>query len=582
MRLHWGLSLLPAVYSIFAGPPRPNTAKNLVETFDHYPVNSTKSKLLIGRNSTGDTCKPEPTSRYLNSVTEKFAVNGTGIPEVDFDVGESYAGLLPISNKTDEKDKMFFWFFPTVNEEHKDDKEIIIWLTGGPGCSSLIALLQENGPFSWQPGTLKPKRNPWSWHLLTNVVWIEQPIGTGFSEGEPSISNEDELAAQFMGFWRNFVDVFGLHGWRVYIAAESYGGFYGPYISSHFIDANDTDHYNLAGLIIYDGATTVETVQYYLPILPYISRHASEFALDDNTLFLARKISDECGFTEFYDRYLTFPPSGTQPIIDPVTGMLPNVTSITNTTCIATLTETVQNGILKTNPCFNIYNILDHCPMVYTPIDDPYSSRTDNPYFNRADVKTAIHAPASATWHSCVLPSQVFKPNDSSLPSGQKQLPRVIETTQNVIFAHGDADWVIPMDGVLLGIQNMTWGGKMGFQCKPKDPFYVPLYGFDPFGNQTVYYASDMLAGTGVMGTVHEERGFTFVVTKLAGHQGPGYAPAASIRHLEKLLGRVDSLSRTEPFTLPELRNITQLEEPLGMGTAHIPEGRGSTKPLEG
>ncbi|PKK49372.1 hypothetical protein CI102_5999 [Trichoderma harzianum] len=575
MRLHWVLSLLPAVYSIFAGPLRPNTAKNLVETFDHYPANSTTSKLLIGRNSTGDTCKSEPTSRYLNSVTEKFAVNGTGIPEIDFDVGESYAGLLPISNKTDEKDKMFFWFFPTVNEEHKDDKEIVIWLTGGPGCSSLVALLQENGPFSWQPGTLKPKRNPWSWHLLTNVVWIEQPIGTGFSEGEPSITNEDELAAQFMGFWRNFVDVFGLHGWRVYIAAESYGGYYGPYISSHFIDANDTDHYNLAGLIIYDGAIATDTVHYYLPILPYISRHASEFALDDNTLFHVRQISDECGFTEFYDRYLTFPPSGTQPIIDPVTGMLPNVTSITAETCGDTLAEIVQNGILMTNPCFNTYNILDHCPTVYSPI-------FDDPYFNRTDVKKAIHVPASTPWRWCREREYVFKFNDSSLPSGQKQLPRVIETTQNVIFAHGDADWVIPMDGVLLGIQNMTWGGKMGFQCKPKDPFYVPLYGFDPFSNQTVYYASDMLAGTGVMGTVHEERGFTFVVTKLAGHQGPGYAPAASIRHLEKLLGRVDSMSCTEPFTLPELRNITQLEEPLGMGTVHIPEGRGPTKPLEG
>ncbi|KAL7955970.1 Alpha/Beta hydrolase protein [Trichoderma compactum] len=575
MGFHWVLPLLPAINSIFAGPPGPSTA--LVEPFDHHPVNSTTSKLpLIGRNFTSDTCEPEPTSRYLNSATEKFAVNGTGIPEVDFDVGESYAGLLPISNKTDEKDNMFFWFFPTVNEEHKDDKEIVIWLSGGPGCSSLIALLQENGPFSWQPGTLKPKRNPWSWHLLTNVVWIEQPIGTGFSAGEPSITNEDELAAQFMGFWRNFVDVFGLHGWRIYIAAESYGGYYGPYISSHFIDANDTDYYNLTGLIIYDGAITAKTVHYNLPILPYISRHASEFALDNNTLSLARHISDECGFTEFYDRYLTFPPSGMQPTIDPVTHMLPNVTSITNVTCIGMLRDTVLKGAIMTNACFNDYNILDHCPMVYTPID------SNDPYFDRTDVKKAIHAPASTPWQPCTGPEYVFKTADSSLPSGLKQLPQVIEITQNVIIAHGDADWAITMDGVLLGIQNMTWSGKMGFQCKPKDPFYVPLYGFDPFSDQLVYYASDMPAGTGVMGTVHEERGFTFVVTKLAGHQGPGYAPAASLRHLEKLLGRVDSMSCTEPFTLPELRNITQLEEPLGMGTVHIPEGRGSTRPLEG
>lgn len=380
-----------------------------------------------------------------------------------------------------------------------------------------------------------------------------------------------------MGFWRNFVDVFGLHGWRVYIAAESYGGYYGPYISNHFIDANDTDHYNLAGLIIYDGAITAKTVHYRVPVLPYISRHAFEFALDDNTLSLARQISDECGFTEFYDRYLTFPPSGSQPVIDPVTNMLPNVTSITNVTCGETLIETVLKGAFIANPCFNLYNILDHCPTAYTPLND------DDPYFNRIDVKTAIHAPASITWQTCNAPVfNTYNNTDGSLPSGLKQLPQVIETTQNVILAHGGADWVIIMDGVLLGIQNMTWGGKMGFQCKPKDPFYVPLYGYDPVADPHKYYAGDMPAGSGVLGTVHEERGLTFVVTKLAGHQGPGYAPAASLRHLEKLLGRVDSMSCTKPFTLPELRNITQLEEPLGMGIVHIPEGKGSTRPLEG
>ncbi|KAL7907790.1 alpha/beta-hydrolase [Trichoderma velutinum] len=575
MRHHWVLSLVTAVHGIFTGLPRPSITENLVRAFDRHPVDFTKSKLLGSRNSTDDTCKPESKSRYLNSATEKFAVNGTGIPEVDFDVGESYAGTLPISNKTNESDNMFFWFFPTVNEEHKNDKDITLWLSGGPGCSSLVGLLIENGPVVWQPGTLEPKRNPWSWHLLTNVVWIDQPINTGFSEGNPTITNEDELAVQFMGFWRNFVDIFGLHGWRVYIAAESYGGYYGPYISSHFIDANDTEYHNLAGLMIYDGLITDQNVHFNVPVLPYLSRHENEFALDDNVLSRVRNISDECGFTEFYDWYLTFPPSGTQPTFDPVTSMLPDITSISDNTC-AKFQDSVSDAASVVNPCFNVYNILDHCPTVYNPAINA------DPYFNRANVKMAIHAPTSINWVACNRP--VFNSTaDDSLPSGQKQLPQVIEATQNVILAHGGADWTISMDGVLLGIQNMTWGGKMGFQCKPKDPFYVPLYSSSSSDDdQQMDYAGDIPAGVGVQGTVHEERGLTFVVTKLAGHQGPGYAPAASLRHLEKLLGRVDSLSGTEPFTLPELRNITQFEEPLGMGTVHIPQGMGLMRQLDG
>jgi Carboxypeptidase C (cathepsin A) len=63
-----------------------------------------------------------------DSYTE-FAVNGTEIPDVDFDVGESYAGLLPISDKEGEESQLFFWFFPSENPAA--EKEILIWLNGG-------------------------------------------------------------------------------------------------------------------------------------------------------------------------------------------------------------------------------------------------------------------------------------------------------------------------------------------------------------------------------------------------------------------------------------------------------------------
>lgn len=106
-------------------------------------------------------------------------VNGTGVPEVGFDIGESYAGRLPISTPKftngSSDNELFFWFFPSKNPEARN--EITIWLNGGPGCSSMDGLLQENGPFLWQPGTYSPQPNPFSWTNLTNMVWIDQPIG---------------------------------------------------------------------------------------------------------------------------------------------------------------------------------------------------------------------------------------------------------------------------------------------------------------------------------------------------------------------------------------------------------------------
>jgi len=72
---------------------------------------------------------------------------------------------------------------------------------------------------------------------LTNVVWVEQPAGTGFSKqlGTPPATNELEVAAQFLGFFKNFVDTFGLYNKKIYISGESYAGYYVPYIGRYFL-----------------------------------------------------------------------------------------------------------------------------------------------------------------------------------------------------------------------------------------------------------------------------------------------------------------------------------------------------------
>lgn len=59
----------------------------------------------------------------------EYAVNGTAIPDVDFDIGEAYAGLMPITEDEDSPDKFYFWFQPSSNPDC--EKEIVIWLNGG-------------------------------------------------------------------------------------------------------------------------------------------------------------------------------------------------------------------------------------------------------------------------------------------------------------------------------------------------------------------------------------------------------------------------------------------------------------------
>ena len=143
-----------------------------------------------------------------------------------FDIGESYAGTLSIDDNPDNENALWFWFFPSENPDA--GQEITIWLNGGPGCSSLDGLFQENGPFLWQSGTYRPFANPYSWVNLTNMVWIDQPVGTGFSpasKGAPKkIKDEKDVSVDFMGFWKNFMETFDLVGRDVYLTGESYAG----------------------------------------------------------------------------------------------------------------------------------------------------------------------------------------------------------------------------------------------------------------------------------------------------------------------------------------------------------------------
>lgn len=80
-------------------------------------------------------------------------------------------------------------------------------------------------PFSWSWGQAKPTINEYSWTNLSSVLYVEQPVGTGFSQGEPDIENEDDLAAEMVGFFQQFLEVFDeLKGKNLYLTGESVRG----------------------------------------------------------------------------------------------------------------------------------------------------------------------------------------------------------------------------------------------------------------------------------------------------------------------------------------------------------------------
>jgi carboxypeptidase D len=76
---------------------------------------------------------------------------------------------------------------------------------------------------------------------------VEQPVGTGYSIGDITATSEEEIAQDFIHFFKNFEKAFGIKNFKIYVTGQSYAGRYVPYISAAMLDQKDKTYYDLSG-----------------------------------------------------------------------------------------------------------------------------------------------------------------------------------------------------------------------------------------------------------------------------------------------------------------------------------------------
>ncbi|KAG2300677.1 hypothetical protein Bca52824_037149, partial [Brassica carinata] len=127
--------------------------------------------------------------------------------------------------------KLFYYFVKSERNPKKDP--LMIWLTGGPGCSSLSALLFANGPLAFKKDEYNGKLPPlelasFSWTKVANILYLESPVGAGYSYAKTPLASEASDTKQFLQ-----IDQF-LRRWLVehpefisspfYVGGDSYAG----------------------------------------------------------------------------------------------------------------------------------------------------------------------------------------------------------------------------------------------------------------------------------------------------------------------------------------------------------------------
>ncbi|VDO71668.1 unnamed protein product [Haemonchus placei] len=193
------------------------------------------------------------TEMWLNTdpsnLTDKALADMiTDLPGLTFNVTfRQFSGYL--TSTVYPSNHLFYWFMESQNDPVNDP--VVLWLNGGPGCSSLGGLLEELGPFhnNNDNGTTLFE-NVYSWNKMANVLFLEAPVGVGFSYTDDPASyywSDDTTADNNAHAIKYFFDaVFpNYRNNGFFVTGESYGGVYGPTLSLRLVQMIDSGQLNL-------------------------------------------------------------------------------------------------------------------------------------------------------------------------------------------------------------------------------------------------------------------------------------------------------------------------------------------------
>ncbi|KAK7393008.1 hypothetical protein VNO78_21458 [Psophocarpus tetragonolobus] len=229
-------------------------AKNLIRDLNLFPDAD------VNVAAVADSI-PQPRRIVEKRLRFPNLIGSDSEPSVE-DLGH-HAGYYPIQHS--QAARMFYFFFESRNNRTEDP--VVIWLTGGPGCSSELALFYENGPFKIADN-LSLVWNEYGWDKASNLLYVDQPTGTGFSYSTDSRDirhNEEGVSNDLYDFLQAF---FAEHPQyaknNFFITGESYAGHYIPAFATRIHRGNKAKegiHINLKGLAIGNGLTN-PAIQY--------------------------------------------------------------------------------------------------------------------------------------------------------------------------------------------------------------------------------------------------------------------------------------------------------------------------------
>ncbi|OMH85193.1 Pheromone-processing carboxypeptidase kex1 [Zancudomyces culisetae] len=472
------------------------------------------------------TTQPTRRDDSTNELIEKYKVSALPrIADQRLLEIESYAGKL---GEEGESNNLFFWLARnTTNTKNKD--KLVVWLNGGPGCTSLDGLFLENGPFEFDlMGNLVKREH--SFTDQVDVLYIDQPIGTGYSRGGAGgkvdyARTYEEANTNLLRFLREFFRVFAEYkGREVVFSGESMAGTYLLYLARSL---KETQEINVKGIMIGNG--WMDSKRTYESYHTFIQQ--KDLVVKESLMEIQR-LTNDC--TKQYG-------SSKGPVTSDICESILNVLQYDN-----------KVGEKK---CYNVYDVRLISQKPECGMDWPPAINRMYKYVKDPQVQTALNLNTSdhVDWSECNNGVSEALSKDQTSNSAIGLIPEVLEAYPVLLFA-GDQDLICNVLAHEWTIGNLTWNGDTGFSLPDSKPTM----------DSSTFSLKDYplwLAGPekNPIGTYHSERNLTYSIIYNASHMVGVDKPLEMLLLLSKFAS-LDSSNIakyiTSPRTIPTKTSV--------------------------
>lgn len=404
-----------------------------------------------------------------------------GQPPVGF---SQYSGYVTVNERAGRA--LFYWL--TEAPPAAQPAPLVLWLNGGPGCSSIAyGASEELGPFRIHPDGKTLFLNPYAWNSVANILFLESPAGVGFSYSNTSsdlyTAGDQRTAMDAYNFLVKWFERFPQYKYRdFYITGESYAGHYVPQLSQIVFLKNkgiENPIINFKGFMVGNGVTN--DYHDFIGTFEYWWTHG---LISDDTY---RDLGVKCDLQSSQH-----PSAECMKVLEAATVEQGNIDPYSIYTRTCNETTTLKRRLRGRYPWML---------RAYDPCTENYS----RVYYNRPEVQKALHANVTGIpypWETC---SDIVGKFWADSPRSMLPIYReFIAAGLRIWVFSGDTDSVVPVTATRYSIDALNLSTVIS---------WYPWYDHD--------------GEVGGWSQIYE--GLTFVTVRGAGHEVPLHRPRQAL-----------------------------------------------------